>query len=172
MAGFSILIHIVSFLINILDYKVFMWKMIFVVMFIITQNILGYGLNGLWQGQGVLLLNNQQTYNCNLLLDIEHTEIFFQVKNMDFDCQAMHIKNKKKQILRIQNGHMIDESGHNLGFISESEMLSDLNINNLKQFYHIQKSAPSELEYADSVQWNQSMNTQISGRLQLIPSAN
>jgi len=149
-----------------------MWKISFVVVFILTQNLFGYGMNGLWKGQGVLLLNNQQTYNCDLLLDIEHTEILFHVKNMDFDCQAMHLKNKNNQVLKIQNGRMIDDSGRDLGLISDSEMLSDLSINNLKQFYHIQKSVPHELEYIDSVQWNQGMNTQISGRLQLIPSIN
>lgn len=144
----------------------------FFIMTIFVQNAFSYGISGLWSGQGTLNLNNQQTYNCVLLLDIEHTEILFHVKSMDFDCQAMHLKNKNNQVLKIQNGHMINDSGLDLGQITELEMLSDLMINNLKQFYHIRKNNLNELEYTDSVQWNQGMNTQISGRLQLIPSAN
>ena len=144
----------------------------FFVVFILAQSIFGYGLNGLWQGRGFLVINNQQSYDCDLLLDIEHTEALFHVKNMDFDCQAMHIKNKNNQILEVKNGRMIDNSGRDLGQISESDMLSDLNVNNLKQFYHIQKDISNELQYSDSVQWNQGLNTQITGHLRLIQSIN
>ncbi len=125
-----------------------------------------YGLTGLYRGDGILKIENDPAdYPCIMIMEIEHQPDSYWVKISDFDCKVMRFKNKNNGVLKIQDGRMITPTGIDVGLINETEMISDLKVNKLRQFYSLLKNSDLSLNYEDSVQWSPQMKTEIKGIL-------
>ena len=142
---------------------------IFILVLISIQCSAGdsYGLSGLWVGQGIMIVKDQNmTEKCTMNLEIDHQPDYFKVIKSEFKCGVMNIRNKDQAPLKIINNEIyIGEIV--IGKISTEHLASFLKLaDGREQMYKMQLSADrNQLMYFDRVQWTDVFETTIQGPL-------